>query len=72
MREGTLPERGLIESPDRGPVARSVLVPVVGWEILDWDVSLDVPPPRRTGAVHVRLEFAGRSRPIPVRDPAAE
>ena len=72
MREDTLQDRGLIESPDRGPAARSVPVPLAGSEILDWDVALDVPPPRRTGAVRVRLAFAGRSRPIPVPDPAAD
>jgi hypothetical protein len=44
-------------------------VPAPEEEILDWDVTIETPPPRPAGTIRVKLEYAGRSRPIPVSDP---
>jgi hypothetical protein len=40
--------------------------------LLNWDVTIETPPPRPAGIVQVRLKYAGRSTPIPVTDPSAE
>lgn len=39
--------------------------------ILDWDAWLEEPPARATGAVQVKLNYRGRSKPLPVDDPWA-
>ena len=43
-----------------------------GDDTLDWDVWIEAPPPRPTGTILVKLEFAGRGKPAPVEDPWAE
>ena len=39
---------------------------------LDWDSAIEKPPCRAVGSLHVRLEYAGRSKPIPIPDPEQE
>jgi hypothetical protein len=41
-------------------------------DLLDWDASIERPPARPAGIIQVKLEYAGRSKPIPVTDPASE
>jgi hypothetical protein len=38
---------------------------------LDWDAYLEMPPPRRSGTIKVRLSFRGRGKPILPADPEA-
>jgi hypothetical protein len=38
-------------------------------DILDWDVTIETPPPHRTGTIKVTLEYAGRGRPRAITDP---
>ena len=40
-------------------------------DALDWDVSIESPPRRPQGTIHVQLVDEGRSRPAPLADPAA-
>ena len=40
-------------------------------DVLDWDVWMQPPPPRRSGTIKVKLVCKGRSKPIPVTDPWA-
>jgi hypothetical protein len=40
-------------------------------EMLDWDLWLPTPPPRPQGTIQVQFVHAGRSRPVPVEDPAS-
>ena len=35
-------------------------------DILNWDVAITPPPPRRSGTIRVRLIYKGRSKPLPV------
>ncbi len=37
-----------------------------GGDRLDWDVVIELPPPRPRRRVAVRLHKRGRSRPVPV------
>jgi hypothetical protein len=37
-------------------------------EILDWDVCIEIPPPRPHGTLAVQLVCAGRGKPTPVDD----
>jgi hypothetical protein len=39
-------------------------------DVVDWDLYLPAPP-RPQGTVQVHLVHAGRSRPLPVDDPAS-
>jgi hypothetical protein len=36
------------------------------------DVVIERPPPRRSGTIKVKLQYAGRSKPIPVDFPDDE
>jgi hypothetical protein len=38
-------------------------------EMLDWDVAIEVAPPRPTGTLSVTLEYGGRGTPTAVEDP---
>ncbi len=38
-------------------------------DVLDWDACLEIPPPRRSGSIKVRLNFLGRGKPVPLVDP---
>ena len=38
-------------------------------DILDWGVAIEVPPPRPSGTIRVKLKYKGRSKPIPIEDP---
>ena len=37
-------------------------------DILNWDVAITPPPPRRSGTIRVRLIYKGRSKPFPVEN----
>ena len=37
-------------------------------DLLNWDVAITPPPPRRSGAIRVRLVYKGRSKPFPVEN----
>jgi len=39
--------------------------------ILDWEARIDESPLRPRGTIRVKLEYAGRSKPIPAEDPWA-
>ncbi len=41
-------------------------------DILNWDVAITPPPPRRSGTIRVRLIYKGRSKPLPVENPWEE
>jgi hypothetical protein len=47
-------------------------VPVDIEEVLDWDFCLETPPARPHGVVKARVEFRGRSKPLPVLEPDDE
>ena len=38
-------------------------------EILNVDAVIDIPPPRESGTIRVRLIYKGRSKPMPVENP---
>lgn len=38
-------------------------------DILNWDVAIQVPPPRPSGKIRVKLKYKGRSEPIPIENP---
>lgn len=38
-------------------------------DILNWDVAITPPPPRRSGTIRVKLRYNGRSKPMLVEDP---
>ena len=38
-------------------------------DILNWDVAIQVPPPRPSGTIQVKLKYKGRSKPIPIENP---
>ena len=35
-------------------------------DLLNWDVAITPPPPRRSGTIRVKLVYKGRSKPFPV------
>ncbi len=37
-------------------------------ELLNWDVAITSPPPRRSGTIRVRLVYKGRSKPFPIEN----
>ena len=38
-------------------------------DILNWDVAIQVPPPRPSGTIRVKLKYKGRSKPTPIENP---
>ena len=38
-------------------------------EVLDWDVTIETTPSRPSGTMQVKLEYRGRSKPIPAENP---
>lgn len=50
----------------------TLLIPAYDENVLDWDARIEIPPPRRSGTIRVKLEYKGRSKPIPIDDPWAE
>jgi len=48
--------------------ARKLLTHSVDKDILDWDARIEISPPRPSGTIRVKLEYRGRSKPIPVDD----
>ena len=40
-------------------------------DILDWDVAIVTPPPRRSGTIRVKLIYEEPSQPMPVENPWA-
>jgi hypothetical protein len=71
MRESALRER--TEGGPSGPRDQNRPVPpsVDEADVLNWDAAIEVPAPRRSGTIRASLDRAGRSRPIPVEDPAS-
>jgi hypothetical protein len=63
MPETAIQEREPFEHPDHSAPGRSAPRPVDEGDVLDWDAHVEVPPPRRSGMVRVRLVNVGRSRP---------
>ncbi len=41
-------------------------------DLLNWDVVITPPPPRRSGTIRVKLIYKGRRKPMPVEDPWKE
>ena len=37
-------------------------------EILNVDAVIDIPPPRESGTIRVKLIYKGRSKPLPVEN----
>lgn len=37
-------------------------------DLLNWDVAITPPPPRRSGTIRVKLIYKGRSKPFPVEN----
>ena len=37
-------------------------------DILNWDVAIVTPPPRRSGTIRVKLRYKGRSKPFPTEN----
>ena len=37
-------------------------------DLLNWDVAITSPPPRRSGTIRVRLVYKGRGKPFPVEN----
>lgn len=38
-------------------------------DILNWEVTIEVPPPRPSGTIRAKLKYKGRSKPIPIKNP---
>lgn len=38
-------------------------------DILNWEVAIEVPPPRPSGTIRVKLKYKGKSKPIPIENP---
>ncbi len=51
---------------------RYVPLPASAEDLLDWDLSIQAPPPRLSGTISVSLRYAGPSIPTPVPDLADE
>ena len=41
-------------------------------DILNWDVAITPPQPRRSGTIRVRLIYKGRRKPMPIENPWEE
>ncbi len=41
-------------------------------DLLNWDVAITPPPPRRSGTIRVKLVYKGRSKPLPIDNPWEE
>lgn len=38
-------------------------------DILNWEAIIEVPPPRPSGTIRVKLKYKGRSKPTPIENP---
>ncbi len=59
--ELVIPFQGVL--PDKIPAENSHL------DCLNWDVSIEVAPPRPHGTIQATIICAGRGRPAPISDP---
>lgn len=67
VAEGTyLPTQAIIR-PEYG-MAKAMAFPAIDDDLLDWDARIEIPPERPSSTIRVKLEYRGRSRPIPVDD----
>lgn len=41
-------------------------------DLLNWDVAIVPPPPRRSGTIRVKLVYTGRRKPMPIENPWEE
>ena len=41
-------------------------------DILNWEFTIETPPPRPSGTIRVKLKYKGRSKPIPLENPWEE
>ena len=51
---------------DRSIESEELAESTEGLDILDWDASIETPPPRPSGKIKVHLNFRGRGKPIPL------
>lgn len=54
------------------PQATDTLPKTDSPERLDWEATIEKPPVRSSGTLRVKLEYAGRAKPIAFPDPEAE
>jgi hypothetical protein len=50
------------------PAASSSAPPVDTSDLIDWDLVIETPPPRRRGTIRASLVHTGRSRPLPINE----
>src|SRR5271157_1913981 len=50
------------------PAASSSAPPVDTSDLIDWDLVIETPPPRRRGTIRASLVHTGRSRPLPMNE----
>lgn len=62
-------QRPLTDSPEGAARLEPAASGVEDLDVLDWDVRLEPPAPRRAGTVRVTLAYRGRSKPIPIERP---
>ena len=55
-------------TPKEKPKQRLAFLGYDGEDILNWDVAITPPPPRRSGTIRVRLVYKGRSKPFPAEN----
>ena len=59
----------LANTPKEKPKQRLTFLDYDEEDLLNWDVAIPVPPPRRSGTIRVRLIYKGRRKPMSVEDP---
>ncbi len=59
-------------TPKEKPKQRLIFLDYDEEDLLNWDVAITPPPPRRSGTIKVKLVYKGRRKPIPVEDPWEE
>jgi hypothetical protein len=60
-----------VPGPTRGQIGPPKVAADDAVDVLNDDVTIDVPPARPSGTIRVKLVPAGRSTPIPADDPWA-
>lgn len=64
--------RDLEETPPKEDFEGLRILPHDEEGVLDWDASVEAPPPHRSGTISVKLVYRGRSKAIAITDPWAE